>query len=86
MHLYEKIKSSDYVTAYLWPKNVQPEPALLSLIFTLNSNQGMIMRKEEASCPSMQFERQGLLTFLQGKEVSEILCPAPQLSIWEKDA
>lgn len=80
MHPYEKIKPSDYVTAYLCPKNVQPEPVLLSLIFTLNSNRRMVMRKGEESCPSM---RQGLLMFLQGKEISEILCPAP-LSVWEK--
>lgn len=73
MHLYEKIKSPDYVTAYLWPKNVQPEPVLLSLIFTLNSNEGMVMSKGEETCPSMQFERRVLLTSLKGREMSEIL-------------
>jgi len=81
MHLYEKIKSSDYVTAYLWPKYVQPAPVLLSLTFTLNSNQGVVMRKAEESCPSMQLERQGSLIFLQGKEISEILSPGPPLYV-----
>lgn len=76
MHLYEKIKSADYVTVYLRPKNVQPAPGLLLLVLTLNSNQGVITRTGGESCPSQQLGRRGLLISLQGKEILGILRPA----------